>query len=239
LAFFSLDQESATEMATASFLIPEQPETVAQRFLLRAVEWQTYRTISEALSERHVRLTFDRGNLEFMTISYIHGSFSRLLGRFIVVLTEEQGLPIRSGGDMTCDREDLDRGLEPDECFYIDNEPLVRHKEVIDLTSDPAPDLAVEIDISRSSRDRMGIYAALGISEVWCFDGEQLRVHVRTADGIYALTERSPHFPFLALQEVAAFLRRRTEMDENSLVRAFRDWVREQIAKSEKKPSRQ
>ena len=75
-----------------------------ERFLLRAVDWQAYRKISEALSGHHVRLTYDRGNLEFMTISYAHGNLGRLLGRLIVVLTEELALPIRSCGDMTCDR---------------------------------------------------------------------------------------------------------------------------------------
>ena len=211
---------------------PEDRESAApQRFVLRAVDWQTYRAISEALSERHVRLTYDRGNLEFITISYIHARLSRLLGRFIVVLTEELGLPLRSAGDMTCDREDLERGLEPDECFYIENEPAIRHKDEIDLTTDPPPDLAIEIDISRSSRNRLGIYEALNISEVWCFDGEAIRVYCRGDDGKYSWTDRSRHFPFLPLQELARFLRKRTEQDENTLVQSFRVWVREQLAK--------
>src|SRR5437899_1486344 len=84
------------------------------RFLLRALDWQTYRTISGALKGRHVRLTYDRGNLELMTISGTHGNCSRLLGRFVFVLAEEYDLTIRSFGDMTCDREELDRGVEPD-----------------------------------------------------------------------------------------------------------------------------
>lgn len=202
-----------------------------QRFLLRAVDWQTYRAVSEALGERHVRLTFDRGNLEFMTISYIHARLSRLLGRFIGVLTEELGLSLASAGDMTCDREDLERGLEPDECFYIENEPAIRDKDEIDLRTDPPPDLAIEIDISRSSRNRLTIYEALNIPEVWCFDGEMLRVYRRASDGTYSWTDRSGHFPFLPLHEVARFLKQRTDQDENSLVQAFRAWVRGQIAK--------
>ena len=83
----------------------------------------------------------------------------------------------------------------------------------------------------------MAIYAAIRISEVWCFDGEDLRVYTRAGDGNYTLAERSPHFPFLPLHEIAAFLRRRNECDENSLVRLFRQWVREQIAKANLKNS--
>jgi Uma2 family endonuclease len=142
------------------------------------------------------------------------------------VLTEECGLSLRGFGDMTCDREDLERGIEPDECFYIVNEPLVREKEELDLTVDPPPDLAVEIEITRSTRGRMGIYAALRVPEVWRFDGESLTVHRLTPEGVYEVVERSAYFPSLPLSELAGFLKMRTEMDENSLVREFRAWVR-------------
>src|SRR5262249_38374776 len=146
--------------------VPEE-----QRFRLGAVDWTTYRKISDALTGRHVRVTYDRGNLELMTISSKHGSCSRLSARLVQVLTEECGLPIYSCGDMTCDREDLDRGLEPDEGFYIENASRVRNKEQIDLTVDPPPDLAVEVDISRSSKSRLPVYAALRLPEVWRYDG--------------------------------------------------------------------
>jgi Uma2 family endonuclease len=200
-----------------------------QCFLLRGVDWSDYRKISEAFNGRHLRLTYDRGNLEFMTISSIHGRFSRLLVRLVGALTEELGLSLCSCGDMTCDREDLQRGLEPDECFYIANEPLVREKEKIDLATDPPPDLAVEVEITRSSRNRLGIYAALGVPEVWRFDGETLTIHQRMPNGQYAVTERSPQFHFLSATELGKFLHLHTRLDENALVRSFREWVQEQI----------
>src|SRR5438105_741851 len=112
--------------------LPPEP----QRFLLRAVDWGTYRSISDALKGRHLHLTYDRGNLELRTISGTHGNCSRLLGRFVFVLAEEFKLPVRSFGDMTCESEELDRGVEPDESFYITNEPRVREKEEIDLAID-------------------------------------------------------------------------------------------------------
>ena len=196
--------------------------------MLGAVDWETYQAISRALTGRHLRLTYDRGNLELMTISGNHGTCSRLLGRLIFVLAEEFSLPIRSCGDMTCDREDLERGVEPDESFYLANEPLVRDKEDVDLTTDPPPDLVVEIDISRSSRRRLAIYAAMRVPEVWQYDGETLRVYLLGPDGQYQVCEGSRHFPGLPIAQLADFMRRRTEMDEVSLVRLFRQWVREQ-----------
>src|SRR5437773_7564869 len=98
------------------------PPRFEKRWLLQGISWQRYREISDALTGRHLHLAFDRGDLEFMVISRIHGSFSRLLARMISVLTEELNLPFSACGDMTCDREDLERALEPDECFYLRNE---------------------------------------------------------------------------------------------------------------------
>jgi Uma2 family endonuclease len=202
-----------------------------QRFLLRAVDWQTYHAISEALTGRHLRLAYDRGRLELMTISRSHGNYARLLGRFVFVLAEEFRLPISSCGDMTCNRQDLDRALELDECFYLPHEPLIRDKEVIDLSVDPPPDLGVEIEITRSFVNRLSICEALGIPEIWRFNGETVLAYHRGNDGQYLESDRSLHFPFLVVQEMLAFLHKRAEMDETSLVRLFRDWVREQVAK--------
>lgn len=199
------------------------------RYVLHNLDWPSYQAIAKTLNGHHVRLTYDRGRLEFMTISHRHERYSNLLGQFIQVLTDELDLPRHSAGSTTFGREDLDRALEPDECFYLKNEPAVRDKDEIDLTVDPAPDLAVEIDISRSSLNRLGIYAAMGVPEVWRFDGEQLRVYLLQGNGAYIETNTSNIFPFLPMATVVAFLQRRREMNETQLIRAFRKWVREQI----------
>ncbi len=199
-----------------------------QCFVLPAVDWPTYQRIADALIGRHVRLTYDGENLEFMTISPEHGNCSRLIARLIMTLTEELNLPLKSYGDMTCDREDLGRGLEPDECFYLTHEAEVRHKDRIDFTADPPPDLAVEVEITRSSRDRMGIYSKLRVPEIWRYDGVRLRVYRLKEDEDYEAVECSTYFPNLQIVDIAAFLERRRETDENSLIRSFRNWIREQ-----------
>jgi Uma2 family endonuclease len=217
-------------MATVSTPLqaaPSYPEE--QRFVLRGVDWETYRKISDALTGRHVRLTYDRGTLELMTISTLHGRFSRLIGRLIQVLTEELGMSICSCGDMTCDREDLERGLEPDEGFYLTHEPQIRDREQVDLTVDPPPDLTVEVDLHRSPRSRMAVYAGIRVPEVWRFDGQNLRIHQLGPDGQYAAVERSSYFSFVSGDDIVRFLQLRTQMDENGVVRLFREWVQEQI----------
>ena len=205
-----------------------EPIPAEQHLTLGAVDWEDYQAIAQALTGRHVRLTYDRGRLEFMTISGTHGNLSRLFGRLIAALTEELGLAMRSFGDMTCDNESALRGLEPDECFYLHNEPLVRGKDDIDLTVDPPPDLAIEIELSKARRNRMGIYAALEIPEVWRFNGQQLTVNQLSSDGNYSVCDRSRYFPKIPVAELVRFIEMRTQTDENSLLRSFREWVHAQ-----------
>ena len=200
-------------------------------FRLDDVDWLTYRRLLRAFDNRHVRLTYDRGSLEFMTLSPLHEHFSSLLGQFVEVLTEELQMPRRSAGSTTLKRKKRLRGLEPDRSYYLANEPLVRGKETLDLRRDPPPDLGIEIDVTHSSLNRMAIYAALKVPEVWRFDGQALVSYHLQANGTYVANDRSLHFSFLSLKDVNLFLQRRTQMDETSLVRSFRAWVREQIAK--------
>ena len=109
------------------------------------------------------------------------------------------------------------------------DEPRVRGKRRINLRTDPPPDLAIEVDITSSSLDRMGIYASLGIPEVWRCDGETLTVQLLQPDGSYAPAPRSAALPGLPPGEVLRFLRLSDEKDETSLIRSFRAWVRKQL----------
>lgn len=200
-----------------------------QRVLLHDVSWQTYETLLKEFDERPIRLTYDEGELEIMTISHSHENYGALIGRLIETLTEELNIPIHSGGSTTLKREIKQRGLEPDECYWIKHERAMRGKKDYDRANDPPPDLAVEVDITPSSLDRMAIYAALGIPEVWRFDGEALVVYRLGRDGKYRVCKQSPTFPYLPLAEVTRFLKQSDEQDETSLVRTFRRWVREQV----------
>src|SRR5947199_653123 len=146
-----------------------------QRLRLYCIPWETYLVYSDGLGPRHIRVTYDDGEMEIMTVSFKHEKEKRLLGRLVETLTEELEIDISSSGMMTCRREDLRKALEADESYYIANESKVRNREDIDLEVDPPPDLALEIDISHSSMDRMAIYAALRVPEVWTWDGESLR----------------------------------------------------------------
>jgi Uma2 family endonuclease len=153
-----------------------------------------------------------------------------LLGYLILALVEELGWNMASFGSMTFQGRKRRRGLEPDQCYWIQNESLVRCQDTIDLKRDPPPDLVVEIDISPSALDRLAIYAALRVPEVWCFDGQSLRVQLLRPDGTYGESQQSQAFPFFPPGEVLRFLQLRNTFGETELLRQFRLWVRQRIA---------
>ena len=181
------------------------------------------------LGDRPIRLTYDRGDLEFMAPSFNHERCAGRLGRLVETLAEELDIDILAGRSTTFKRKDLERGLEPDECFYIRNEPLIRGKKELDLLHDPPPDLAIEVDISRSFLDRQGIYASLAVPEIWRFDDEALTVYRLRPDGDYEPAPQSTSFPLLPLAEVAGLLHQTDPVSDTAMVRFFRAWIRERI----------
>jgi len=207
-----------------------------ERMLLRDVNWEAYEALLKSWADRPVRLTYDNGSLEIMSPLHSHEQYGALLGRLIEAFTEERRLPIHTGGSTTFKRAARQRGLEPDECYWIQNEPHMRGRKEFNSESDPPPDLAVEVDITRSSLDRMSIYASLGVPEVWRCDGATLTIHLLQADEAYAPSAQSSALPDLPPDEVLRFLRRSDEEDETSLIRSFRSWVRKQVRTS-RKPS--
>ncbi|MGB3558271.1 MAG: Uma2 family endonuclease [Geitlerinemataceae cyanobacterium] len=197
--------------------------------ILQGIHWNTYQNLVRDLeSQPGTRLTYDRGTLEIMKPLPPHETFKKLLGRFIEVTTEELEIEIRSLGSTTWSREDLQRGLEPDECYYIQNEFVVRGKDEIDLTIEPPPDLAIEVDSTSSSMNRMGIYAALGVPEVWRFDREILTI-LSLVNGDYQPCQVSLALPMFNDAVLMNFLELSQTMGETSLIRHVRQWVREQF----------
>ncbi|HWE40584.1 MAG TPA: Uma2 family endonuclease [Isosphaeraceae bacterium] len=198
-----------------------------QRFVLRGVNWKVYNAILGALGDRPIRLTYDRGNLELMSPSHAHESGGYLLGRMIEILSLELDIPIKGGGSTTFRREDLDRGLEPDECYWIANQPRIAGEREIDLAIEPPPDLAIKVDITSSSLDRQGIYTALGVARALAvrrldFD------HPRPPGPRHVCpTGGQPLLPVPADGRGVLFLHEgESAHDETPWIRSFRDWIR-------------
>jgi Uma2 family endonuclease len=156
----------AERPADTTLQLPEvEPE---QRLALYDVAWEDYEAIGEALRDRsNLRLTYDSGTLEIMTTSQEHEKRKQRAGRLLEMLAEESGVDIEPAGSMTFKRSDLVRGLEPDQCYWIEHASRVRGTEEWDPSQDPPPDVVIEIEVSRTVLDRLDIYAALGVPEVW------------------------------------------------------------------------
>ena len=202
-----------------------------QRFILDAVPWERYTRLLRSLSDRHLRLTYDRGTLEIMTLSHEHEGLGEFLGLVVVTLTQELNLGIHLGGSTTFRRRRKQKGLEPDKCYWIAQEAKVRGKTRINLRTDPPPDLAIEIDITHSSIDRMRIYAGLGVPEVWRYDEQGMTFWGLTADGKYAPAPVSRSFPMaISAAELMPFIGLRGQMDVNAIIRQFRAWIQSRLA---------
>ena len=199
-----------------------------QRMLLKDVNWQEFEAILEDLGEnRASRIAYENRTLEIMSPLPEHETRKVLIGDLLKALMEELEIEFWSLGSTTFKNEFMGEGIEPDDCFYIENEVKIRGKERIDLRIDPPPDLALEIDVS--SRTHPSIYQNLGVPELWRFEKGKLKIYV-LRNGEYVESEFSPHFPNLPLTEVIPEYRDRAATEgRNKTMKAFRPWVKEHI----------
>lgn len=202
-----------------------QPE---QKIQLSGISWQTYQTLLRELNERRLRLTYNRGILEIMAPSPEHEIYKKLVGRFVETIAEELRISIYPLGSTTFSCPNLSSGLEPDECFYIQNRTAVMGKKKIDLDHDPPPDLAIDIDITNSAKSRLEVFANMGVPEIWRYDGISLTVY-ELQHKQYIPCNQSLAFPTLTIDKVDQFLLRAGVVDYLELVNAFRRWVKSQI----------
>jgi Uma2 family endonuclease len=225
------DPKSTTSPANGVPLAPApvtERRSDEQRFVIDGISYASYVQISDALPERAIRVTYTDGRLELMSTSKLHERYDRFLAHLLDILAEEMNIDIDCGGRMTLRQEEAEKGMEPDNCYWIQNEARMRGKDTYDPAIDPPPDLAWEIEISRSILNRLGILAALKVSEVWRYDGETIIVLLLNAAGQYEPSPRSKAFPFLPVKELVRFINMRATMSQTQIARAFRAWVREQ-----------
>jgi len=203
----------------------EPPE---QRVFFHNISWERYEKILESLGDdRAARLTYDRGTLEITMPSEPHENASEIIGIFIRILVFELGMKVKSMGSTTLNYPELEKSAEPDKCYYIQNQSLVAGKKV-DLKKDPPPDLVVEVDISYSNIDKPSLYAAMGVPELWRYNGEVLRIY-QLQDGRYVEVENSPTFPDWASKTKLYEFLEASQTDEMDAERDLRSWVQQQV----------
>ena len=208
---------------------PVQLRDAERRVVLAPVSWSLYQQILRELGDnRGTRLAYDDGRLEIMSPSDFHEDVKKIVARLIEAYADASGIDIQGYGAWTMNREAMKKGLEPDECYYVQSFPAIASKRGLDLAVDPPPDLAIEVDISRSTLPKHPIYAALGVPEVWRYDGKRFRILRRTDAGDYAESPQSGCFPDFPIEAVNRFVAIGLESHQPAAVRALREWLKGQ-----------
>jgi Uma2 family endonuclease len=163
--------------------------------IMHGASWQTFQQLLADRGERcGVLLVYDRGTVELRMPSQEHEWVKTTLTQVVDAIAFARDLHYRSLGSTTFSREDLARGFEPDACFYLDHADAIVPDRPLDLTVDPPPDLVIEVDITRSSLDKLPIYAALGVPEVWRYTDGEVEIHRLMADA-YTVADTSRVLP--------------------------------------------
>ena len=208
-------------------LAPESGGSV----LLPDVSWEMYEKILEAFGEHRLRHTYADGMLEIMSPLHIQEWRKRFIGRMVEMMAWRLRIPIKSAGSTTLRKKLKRRGLEPDESYYIANEPVVRGRDELDLRKDPPPDLAVEVDVTHKSLNRLEAYAKLGVPEIWRHDGKSLEFLKLDAKGVYSPLKRSLAFPQVAPTDIERYLDLLAATDENTILDELMAWLDKPRAK--------
>jgi Uma2 family endonuclease len=219
-------------MATHTAAAPPQAPVARppeETVVLRGVSWELYDRLMHEINNHRLRHTYSDGTLEIMVVSYGHERPKSVIRRLIEALTEELGIPLLSAGNTTLKSQLKDKGIEPDECYYVAHAEQMADRDDFDIESDPPPDLSIEIDITRTVLSRLDVYAALGIPELWRFHKGHMEVFVLEGDR-YVRRSSSAAFPFLPIDEFFAFLQLDAKLTDTERVVRFREWVRERFA---------
>ncbi|MEB3191685.1 MAG: Uma2 family endonuclease [Snowella sp.] len=207
-----------------------QPILAENRVILNPVSWETFNQLLQELGDkRSQRLAYSQGTMEIMTPLGKHEHSNRFIERLIYTIIDELELEIKSLGSLTLKVDSLKKGVEPDSCFYIQNEFRVRNKQNIEIGVDPVPDLVLEIDVTSSSLDKLSIYGALEVPEIWRYNGYTLTAFIWDGDNrVYQVSDYSQSFTWLRVSELSGFMQQCLRDGETKTLRDFRRWLQSQ-----------
>ncbi|MGB8699185.1 MAG: Uma2 family endonuclease [Thermosynechococcaceae cyanobacterium] len=197
-----------------------------QRLQVQEVSWPEFEAILNELGDKRAsRIAYSDGVLEIRMPLPEHEVDKELIGDMVKILLEELDIDNECFGSTTFKRQDVTKGIEPDQCFYIENYAVMIGKRRVDLTIDPPPDLAIEVDVT--SKTGLDAYQALGVPELWRLEGGQLQISL-LEDGQYQTTNFSPHFPQLSIVDgISQFLNFSQVEGRSRTLKQFRQWVRD------------
>ncbi|HBB34378.1 MAG TPA: hypothetical protein DDZ80_25385 [Cyanobacteria bacterium UBA8803] len=198
------------------------------QLLFEDVSWQQLENILRELGEsRAAKLSYSNGRLEIMVPLPEHEKAKEIIGDMVKILLSERGINYESLGSTTLKNERMTQAVEPDTCFYIQNQAAVIGKNRLDLSVDPPPDLAIEIDVTY--RTQLDNYRVLGVPELWRYSHQGLEINVLQG-GQYVESDSSPTFPGIPIIElVNRYIQQSQVSGGSQAIQAFRTWIRENL----------
>lgn len=198
-----------------------------QSILLENVTWETFETLLFELgNSRAAAIAYDRGIIEIMAPLPEHEYYKEAIADLIKDLADVLEIDYETFGSTTWKRPDLLMGVEPDNCFYLQNEQLIRGKLEFDLLQDPPPDLVLEVDITNKSLNRLPIYARLGVPEIWRYEQGQLKIY-QLQNNVYVETSNSLAFGRFPIEQIIPFLQSNKALGTRTMRLLWRDWVKQ------------
>jgi Uma2 family endonuclease len=198
----------------------------ADSVVLYHISWRQFENLLRDLGEsRAARIADDAGTLEIMIPLPEHEHYQEVISDLIKDIADTLDLDYESYGSTTWKRENRMAGLEADNCFYFQNEAAIRGKLDLDLNQDPPPDLALEIDVTSKSLNRLPIYARLAVPELWCDDSGELKIYL-LQNGEYLESETSLVFPRLPIRELPRLIEEHRTEGRRAMRTAVKTWVR-------------
>jgi Uma2 family endonuclease len=215
-------------MTLVTFQLRQLDIPPGQRLLIHAVDWLEFERILVELGEKRAsRIAYSDSILEIRMPLPQHEREKALLGDGVKVLLEALGLDCECFGSATFKQPDMSAGIEPDDCFYIQNQAAVRGRNRFDLAIDPPPDLAIEVDVT--SQTQTDAYIRLGVPELWIYAGGELKIYALQA-GQYESVALSPTFPTLPVLElVQTLLTQSLTIGRSPALRALRQQAQQLI----------
>ena len=212
------------DVSIVDFLNNQDGRTV----LLTGISWSEYEKYLNSFWEKtNLSLAYDNGRLEIMPKSQKHEDYSRSIYNFVLAYCEHFENEIESRGSATFKQEFAKKGVEPDECFYIQSANKIIGRK-ISTEEFPSPDVAVEVDLTTESLDKFPIYAALEVPEVWIYDGEKVSFYELEAEN-YRRISHSRALPRLAAAKLGEFLEISRAKGQTAALKSFRAWLQLEI----------
>lgn len=201
---------------------------IGQRLLVKEISWQEFDNILEELGEnRSSRIAYTAQTLEIRMPTPEHEVDKEIIGDRVKILLDELELDCECFGSTTFKQLETGSGIEPDQCFYIQHQAQMRGKRRVDLTIDPPPDLAIEVDVT--SKTQLDAYLKLGVPELWIYTQDQLVIY-RRQQGQYqrATSAIFPNLPMADL--IQGGLEASRNLGRSPALRVFRKQVKAHLA---------